>query len=350
MPAIINFLGDIALFKRFEVFDIDPLSEVFLPDADYSIGNFEFIQPRDNRQKNFYDVEEEYKCSYNYFRTLKLDRIDAYGLANNHAMDYGKLGLKDVIEVFDSKSIGTFGVSEIGDDIPLYFKVNDISFIVIGGATSGRWSKKYWGYGPESSELRRLTTLIAQYQEQADHVIVFLHWGTELVDIPPPENIRHSKKMIDSGASAVIGHHPHVTHGMIEYNGGLIAPSLGSFIYVHEQERGYESGSYARKVSCVLNISFDEDKVISYNPFYYLYNPKTLLPEPNISDDILDKYIAEINTNVENVEMYTSRLRKVLVKREIKLLVMRFKQSPLSAIIHYIKYLRLRHLKKIIGI
>ena len=51
----------------------------------------------------------------------------------------------------------------------------------------------------------------------------------ERFKIPSPDQIMAARLFIDSGASMVIGHHPHVIQGMEKYNGGVIAYSLGNF-------------------------------------------------------------------------------------------------------------------------
>ncbi|NJK87716.1 MAG: hypothetical protein HC906_18815 [Bacteroidales bacterium] len=98
----INFLGDIGLFRRYEKLNIDPFSGIQLPQADYSIGNFEFIVSK-NRNKNFYDVQEKYSCSFSYAEKLNLNVFSGFSLANNHCLDYGLNGALDTIDLLQRK-------------------------------------------------------------------------------------------------------------------------------------------------------------------------------------------------------------------------------------------------------
>ncbi len=348
MSATINFAGDIGLFRKYEEAHLDPLHNIILPHAEYSIGNFEFIQPQGNRSKAFFDVNDRYRCSYEYFEAMDLRTFDSYGLANNHAMDYGVAGLEDVIKVFQEKNITWFGVSDINSNNTLKFSVNEISFVVIGGVSSGRWDRKYYGYGPEPIDSGRIIALVEHHIENVDHVIVFLHWGSELVDIPPPENVEFAKKIIDAGATAVIGHHPHVPQGIQRYKAGVIAYSLGSFVYIPDEEAGFEPGVRGRDISIVLNVEFDKKGIRSVSPYYYQYNPETLLPE-KMEPEVSLNYAKYLDENVENSKEYTRVVRKQLVRREIKLFWERFKSAPFSTLKHYINYISVRHVKKIIG-
>jgi poly-gamma-glutamate synthesis protein (capsule biosynthesis protein) len=69
---------------------------------------------------------------------------------------------------------------------------------------------------------------------QADVVIVFLHGGIEITDVI--NSISANQRLeahtaIDAGAALVIGSHPHVLQQIERYHGGLIAYSLGNFVF-----------------------------------------------------------------------------------------------------------------------
>jgi poly-gamma-glutamate synthesis protein (capsule biosynthesis protein) len=65
-------------------------------------------------------------------------------------------------------------------------------------------------------------------------VIVLLHSGIEITNVI--NNIDADQRLaahtaIDAGASLVIGSHPHVLQQIERYHGGLIAYSLGNFVF-----------------------------------------------------------------------------------------------------------------------
>jgi poly-gamma-glutamate synthesis protein (capsule biosynthesis protein) len=66
---------------------------------------------------------------------------------------------------------------------------------------------------------------------QADAVIVALHSGVEYTDAPQPEQQQLARAAIDAGAALVLGHHPHALQGWEYYGAGLIAYSLGNFVF-----------------------------------------------------------------------------------------------------------------------
>lgn len=79
-----------------------------------------------------------------------------------------------------------------------------------------------------------LETVGARARE-VDALVVFIHWGTEYTPAPTPEDRLLAKQLLDAGAFAVVGHHPHVLQP-VEYveradgTRGLVAFSLGNLL------------------------------------------------------------------------------------------------------------------------
>ena len=65
----------------------------------------------------------------------------------------------------------------------------------------------------------------------ADYVITYPHWGLEHRKIASPRQVHLARLMIDSGADAVVGGHPHVTQNVEVHKGKPIFYSLGNFVF-----------------------------------------------------------------------------------------------------------------------
>jgi poly-gamma-glutamate synthesis protein (capsule biosynthesis protein) len=70
---------------------------------------------------------------------------------------------------------------------------------------------------------------IDRLRSSVDAVIVSLHWGEEFVGRPSESEVALARGMIEAGAIAVIGHHPHVLRPCERSGNGIIAYSLGNF-------------------------------------------------------------------------------------------------------------------------
>jgi poly-gamma-glutamate synthesis protein (capsule biosynthesis protein) len=80
---------------------------------------------------------------------------------------------------------------------------------------------------------------------QCDFLVVSIHWGIEYAPTPRPEDVDLAHKVMDSGASVLLGHHPHVLQQVETYfppdsRNTVIFYSLGNFL--SNQSRNYIDG------------------------------------------------------------------------------------------------------------
>lgn len=163
--------------------------------------------------------------------------IDIVSLANNHALDYGTDALLDSMETLSNAGITYVGV---GHDLAeakttRYIERNGKTIAVLSASRVipvSEWAATsvkpgmFTTYDPTA-----LLEEIKKAREQADLVVVYLHWGLEQKEYPESYQRTMGKQFIDAGADIVIGSHSHVLQGFEYYNGKLIAYSLGNFIF-----------------------------------------------------------------------------------------------------------------------
>jgi poly-gamma-glutamate synthesis protein (capsule biosynthesis protein) len=82
------------------------------------------------------------------------------------------------------------------------------------------------------------------YTTRADYIVVNLHWGTENARTPDESQRTFAHALIDAGADAVIGHHPHVLQGIERYGNGVIVYSLGNFVFGGNSRSSYDTGLF----------------------------------------------------------------------------------------------------------
>ena len=167
--------------------------------------------------------------------------LKAMSLANNHIMDGGARGLLSTNRVLDTLGIGHFGAgtSLSAAAAPLVKEVGGVRIGIIGACDV---AKLY--AGPESAGIaplnwRRLSDQVSSLQGDVDLTIVCIHADMEFSNYPSPARIRGSRHLVEAGADLVIQHHPHVCQGVESYQGGLIAYSLGNFVF-NVQDNPYQ--------------------------------------------------------------------------------------------------------------
>jgi poly-gamma-glutamate synthesis protein (capsule biosynthesis protein) len=100
------------------------------------------------------------------------------------------------------------------------------------------------GGAPGADEAQVLASVKAA-RAQCDFLVVSVHWGIEYAPAPRPEDVDMAHKMLDAGASVIVGHHPHVLQPVETYTtqdgrNTVIFYSLGNFL--SNQSRTYVDG------------------------------------------------------------------------------------------------------------
>lgn len=212
--------------------------------------------------------------------------FDLVSLANNHMNDYGPRALAETLDFLDLLGVARVGagrdLEEARRAVVLEREGVRFAFLayaepiwsVIGArpAAAGRtWTRieeRFHGplpvqkppARPDSSgsslagvaiaDLQSMTEDVARVLSfvRPDYLFVSVHWGDELQRMPNRFQRTFGRAAIDAGATAVLGHHPHVLQGVEKYRGGLIIYSLGNLIFDMRADSTYETAAFNLKL------------------------------------------------------------------------------------------------------
>lgn len=172
---------------------------------------------------------EELECwgHLDYVDYLASEGVNAVNVATNHAAQHGPLAFDSTVQRLRAAGIHVVGT-------PADF--TDQGVLILGGrrvALLG-WSDRPRQHSPLSPPYNEFSedayATVAAAKTRADLVIVSMHWGDEFVLVPGEREREIGRRMVDAGASLVIGHHPHVVRELEQYGGATIAYSLGNFV------------------------------------------------------------------------------------------------------------------------
>ncbi|GAH45822.1 unnamed protein product, partial [marine sediment metagenome] len=158
------------------------------------------------------------------------------------------------------------------------------------GYTRGGFNSPKKGVWINKIETANIIRDIKFVNPQCDFVIVSLHWGIENVFYPSPKQIDLAHKLIDAGATVILGHHPHVIQGIERYKTGLIVYSLGNFQF--DPKLSYRKTNK----SIILCLDFDRETLKGYEIVPVIID-KNFLPSV-VKDELKDKindFIAKIS-------------------------------------------------------
>ncbi len=193
-----------------------------------------------------------------------LDALQASGIklvsfANNHVMDQGWDGFAETLTELHEHGILAVGAAPNAQDAwkPVIVEKDGIR---IGWLGMTRWLNG--NRNPENPDLPHVAFLpypggaggapgmdeagalaaVRAARTQCDLLIVSIHWGVEYATEPRPDDVALAHSFLEAGASAVIGHHPHVLQPIETYRtkdgrDGVIVYSLGNFL--SNQSRNY---------------------------------------------------------------------------------------------------------------
>lgn len=148
--------------------------------------------------------------------------VDLVTLANNHAMDFGPLALRDTIEHLAAASIATVGA---GADVqaarrPALLRAGGLELGVVAvtdhpddfAAGADRPGVAFAAL-PAGVPAWLLDT-VGGLAATADAVLVTPHWGPNMTTAPPPYVRRAAAALSGAGATLVAGHSAHLFHGV----------------------------------------------------------------------------------------------------------------------------------------
>lgn len=162
--------------------------------------------------------------------------FDVAGLANNHVMDYGRADLVETVAALEHVGVKTFGA---GADLrqahrTLLLEQKGVKLALLGYLDfMPRWFSAAPALpGVAWLDADQAKQDIAQARRAgADVVIVVPHWGVEQESVANVHQRRLARALIDAGADAVIGGHPHVVQDVEVYRGKPVLYSLGNFVF-----------------------------------------------------------------------------------------------------------------------
>jgi hypothetical protein len=163
-------------------------------------------------------------------RVLSSARINAVSLANNHAADLGPVALFDAMERLRAKEIAPLGAGEtVGRAYAPHFFTTPTGTKAAVIALDDVEENSDAVASARNRE--RVTSALATARSSAPFVLVFLHWGEENRSGVTERQRELARWLIDHGADAIAGSHPHCVQPFDAYRGRPIIYSLGNLVF-----------------------------------------------------------------------------------------------------------------------
>lgn len=231
--------------------------------ADIRVGNLECVVATTGTPEP--DKPYTFRAHPRTLPVLKR-HFDAVALANNHSGDYGPLAFAEMLDLLERQGIAYFGGGRTlaAAHKPLLIERKGLRIALLGyneffpRSFEADFDKP--GIAWSEDEQVRLDIVTARADYHADLVIPVMHWGWEHEPKASKRQRQLARVMIDAGADAVVGGHPHVTQDVEQYRGKPIIYSLGNFLFDGFDDKDSNTG-------WILRMELDRQGVRTWRTF-----------------------------------------------------------------------------------
>jgi len=190
--------------------------------------------------------------------------FDAVALANNHSGDFGRTAFAEMLGLLSQAGLAKVGgghnLSQAHDPWIVERKGLRIAILSYNEFMPRSFEADHDAPGVAWSEDEQVVDDIrrARQVHRADLVIPIMHWGWENELVANARQRQLARLMVEAGADAVIGGHPHVTQDIEHIQGKPVIYSVGNFVMKEtdndNQRRGW-----------VLRLELDQQGVRAFH-------------------------------------------------------------------------------------
>jgi poly-gamma-glutamate synthesis protein (capsule biosynthesis protein) len=179
---------------------------------------------------------------FNYHNSLAQDLVasgfDVVSTANNHAMDRRAIGADRTLDALDAAGLPHTGTRRNGSSESWYTQTSangiNIAWIACSFSTNGLPDSNHQVLGCWSDE-DQIKDMIQSLKTRVDAVVITPHWGVEYTANPSKDQRDLAHRLLDDGATLVLGSHPHVLEPWEKYTTKdgretFVIYSLGNFV------------------------------------------------------------------------------------------------------------------------
>ena len=257
--VVVHAVGDVALDPDYIIgfrsegyaYAFDALDGLFYED-DLTVINLECTP---STLGSPLDKTFLFRCPPSALAVAQANGVDVVNLANNHSQDFGTTAMLDGLLQSRLAGLTPVGVGAdlVGATTPAMLDIGGwkIAVLGMGGVIPGEsWLATEDRPGMASGDdIEQMTAAVSAAANAADLVFVTIHWGVEGESAPRTDDRARAIAMIEAGADAIFGHHPHRLGELEMVDGVPVYWTLGNFIWPRLSDASATSGVARLEIS-----------------------------------------------------------------------------------------------------
>lgn len=263
-PVTLSFAGDANFEAQLRPVAADPQGlaalKPYLSGADVTVVNLETAvtergTPLSSKQFTF-------RTPAATLTTLANAGVDIAAMANNHAVDFGTMGLADTLAAREGAPLRLAGIGATDTEAfaPVVTVVDGVSIALVNASQLREHTTVYHAAGPnkpgiaDAAKPERLLAAVQDAAARYDVVVAFLHWGVEKEFCPSAAQFTLTAQLKAAGADAIIGSHAHRIQGAGWSGPTYVAYGLGNFVW-------FKDDTFPGRSTGVLTLDVDKGRV-----------------------------------------------------------------------------------------
>jgi poly-gamma-glutamate capsule biosynthesis protein CapA/YwtB (metallophosphatase superfamily) len=211
-----------------------PVADVFA-DSDVAVVNLETaVTTRGTAEPKKY----LFRAPPSAYEAVKAAGVDLVSQGNNHALDYGRVGLADSLAAAKAAGVPVIGagpdaaaafapwITEVGGARIAFVAMSQVHELEASWAATGSRAGV-----AHVRDRAKAVAAVRDARQRADFVVVIMHWGKEGSDCPTQEMRTLAAALSEAGADLITGTHAHLLLGDGWLGRTYVAYGLGNFLW-----------------------------------------------------------------------------------------------------------------------
>jgi hypothetical protein len=248
-----------AAYGEAGAYDFTPMlapTEPWIAEADLAICHLEGALSPDDTGLSYYPL---FVAPHTVADAIAAAGYDACSLAGNHALDRGRQGLEETIELLEARGIAHEGTARTEEErLPGLYRVKGVTVAHLDYTYGLNGLPRPAWYSVNVIDPEAILADARWAREQgAEFVVLTIHWGVEYQHAPTTEQEALADTLTASpDIDLILGSHAHVVQPIARVNGKVVVYGMGN--HLSNQNSVWGAKYYSTEDGVIVQVTVTE--------------------------------------------------------------------------------------------